>query len=80
MTDDLIERLLAGERSNKLDVLIEVALFKPDRSYKAARTNAAGTKVIYTSVAGYDSTHWADDWSHAPERTVALLSKHGERT
>lgn len=80
MTDDLIERLRAGERSNELDVLIEVALFKPDRFYKAARANGAGTKVIYTSVAGYDSTHWAEDWSRAPKRTSALLSKHGERT
>lgn len=75
MTDlsELIERVEAGERSNALDVLIEIALFRPDRFYRSVRANSAGTKVIYTSVAGYDSTHWPPDWTLKPERTLASL-------
>jgi hypothetical protein len=40
MTPDtlsLVERLEAGEVGNKLDVLIDVALFKPGPTYTAAR-------------------------------------------
>ena len=61
----LIERLEGGETGNALDVLIEVALFKPGRAYRAIRANAAGTKVIYTDKAGNDVTCWAEDWTTA---------------
>lgn len=73
---ELIERVEAGERSNELDVRIEVALFRPDSFHRSVRANAAGTKVIYTSIAGHDSTHWADDWTQRPARTLASLRAH----
>lgn len=73
MTNDLIERLRAGERSNKLDVLIECALFEPDEKTFDAVPNNAGTKVIYANRDGSFSTHWAPDWSRRPETTINEL-------
>lgn len=70
---NLIERIEAGERSNELDVLIEVALFEPGSVYAAIRANNAGTKVIYTDVYGNDVTCWAWDWSRDPSDTLAAL-------
>ena len=45
MTDlnKLAERVEAGESSNALDVLIEVALFEPCKAWSACRANNAGT-------------------------------------
>lgn len=70
---DLIAKLEGGERSNKLDVLIEVALFKPDETHVDAVPNSAGTKVIYANRDGSLQTHWAPDWSLRPEAAIALL-------
>ena len=60
-----LERL-AGQHSNALDVMVEVALFKPGTCYTAVRPNAAGTKVIYTDRAGNEVTCWARDWTGSP--------------
>jgi len=70
---DLIERLEAGDHSNELDVLIELALFKPDDGCRSVRANNAGTKVIYTMADGSERTHWAYDWTHRPAETVLAL-------
>lgn len=68
---DLIQRLQNGETSNELDVLIEIAL-----SDGLARSNAAGTKVIYTNK-GREETYWARDWSTSPLETIAALEARG---
>lgn len=73
MGQDLIDRLLKGESSNELDVLIEVATFVPDEVYSAARPNAAGTKVIFTRRNGKDETCWAHDWHLARGIAVTEL-------
>lgn len=73
---ELIKRVEGLDRpSNELDVLIEVALFKPDGRHVAARANAAGTKVVYSRGEGGSDTHWAPDYTLAHRRadTVALL-------
>lgn len=70
---DLIRRLQNHERSNKLDVLIEVALFTPDHAYFDAVPNSAGTKVIYANRDGSFQTHWAPDWSTRPYHAISLL-------
>lgn len=69
---DLAERVEAGESSNELDVLIEVALFEPDEDWVSARSNSAGTKVIYTSRRGHDLTRWAPDWTSDDPLSVAV--------
>lgn len=69
----LIERIEAGERSNALDVLIEVALFTPDDDSVSCRANAAGTKVIYTDHQGREWTHWAPEHTASPTITAATL-------
>lgn len=72
--DSLIERIEAGERSNELDVLIEVALFKPCDAYLACRANNAGTKVIYTARLGnVERTCWAEERTASPTITLAAL-------
>lgn len=73
----LIDRLskLDGP-DNRIDVLVEVALFKPDNTYKSARANEAGTKVIFTTTSGKRETCWAYDYTLTAERrtkTIALL-------
>jgi len=69
---DLAVRCEAGERSNSLDVEIEIALFEPDAHYVAARANAAGTKVIYTRCDHSAVTHLARDWT-SRKGTAAVL-------
>lgn len=60
----LVERVEAARRAdNSLDVLVEIALFRPGSVYKAIRANAAGTKVIYTDAVGNDVTCRAEDWT-----------------
>lgn len=79
MAQHLIDRLLKGERSNELDVLIEVATFEPDEVYSAARPNAAGTKVIYTRRDGKDETCWARDWCRSRDKAVAALATPSDK-
>lgn len=75
MTDfaNLIARLEGGDKSNKLDVLIEVALFQPDATHFDAVPNAAGTKVIYANRDGSFQTHWAPVWRFRAGEAIALL-------
>lgn len=76
MTDDLqrlVERIEGGERSNALDVLIELALFEPDSALTALRSNHAGTKVIGTRPDGREVTCWAADWTMHPPSALASL-------
>jgi|GEM_PF-6603945 len=72
----LIERLEAGERSNALDVLVEVALFEADEIYFDAVANNAGTKVIYAKRDGSFQTAWAPDWSLRSEMAIEALRAH----
>lgn len=82
MTDltSLADRVEAGTTTdNALDVLVEVALFKPDEFYRSVRANAAGTKVVYTDHDGKDHTHWAGDWTLTAairRSTAAALYAH----
>ncbi|ODU26012.1 hypothetical protein [Sphingopyxis sp. SCN 67-31] len=76
MTDlsSLIERIEAGENTNALDVLVEVALFEPDEEHASCRPNAAGTKVIYRSHTGLEATYLAADWTLPPIRPATLAA------
>lgn len=61
---------------NRTDVLIELALFKPDKIYVSARANNAETKVIFTRTDGQQETCWAYDYTLTPERrakSIAIL-------
>lgn len=58
--------------SNEIDVLVEVALFKPNSVYTSIRANTAGTKVIYTDRAGNQVTCWAEEWSTRPGTATSL--------
>lgn len=68
-----VERLKSSD--NSIDVLIEIALFKPDAFWESVRANAAGTKVIYTTVSGRRETFLAQEWTGSNRRadTVSLL-------
>lgn len=74
---DLITRLSKLDApDNRIDVLVEVALFKPDKRYASARANNAGTKVIFTTTKGERETYLAYDYTLTPERrakSIALL-------
>ncbi|QZP07809.1 hypothetical protein [Caenibius sp. WL] len=62
--------------SNEIDVLAELALFKPDDDYVSVRANHAGTKVVYTTASGHDQTYWAPDHTisnAARQKTSASL-------
>lgn len=73
---EIISALERGDRSNELDVQIEVALFEPDDVFVSARPNMAGTKVIYTHPDGLERTYWAPDWSkHFSGKALARLRK-----
>jgi hypothetical protein len=76
-TSDLIQRLEKGERSNELDVLIEVALFEANERDASCRPNAAGTKVIYTERTGKSQTCWAVEWTHDPADAIKRLRARG---
>lgn len=74
MTDlsSLIARLeKADTGSNELDMAIEIALSGPGVS---VRPNAAGTKLVYTTRSGKQSTHWAGDHTLTQERRAKSLS------
>lgn len=76
MTDhmELVERLKTGERSNALDMAVEMAVFTPGDGYQSVRPNAAGTKLIYTRDDGRSETCWAWDWSLHPVKAIELLT------
>nr|WP_176024699.1 hypothetical protein [Brucella pseudintermedia] len=75
MTSDLITRLSKlGAPDNRIDVLVEVALFKPDKRYASARANKAGTKVIFTTTKGERETYWAYDYTLTPERRAKCIA------
>jgi len=71
----LIERIskLDGP-CNRTDVLVELALFKPDQTYRSARSNAAGTKVVFTTIRGKCETCWAYDYTLTPERRAKCIA------
>lgn len=80
MTPPLIERLEAGERSNALDMAVEVALFEADETYISVRPNSAGTKLIYTRRDGSEETCWAFDHTLTAEsraKCAAILRAKG---
>ena len=60
---------------NAVDVLCEVALFKPTQTWVAVRANDAGTKVVYTDDLGDEQSFWADDLTGEGQReaTAAAL-------
>jgi len=69
--NELADRVEAATRcDNALDVLCEVALFKPGTCYRAIRANAAGTKVVYTDHTGNDVTCWAGGWTANRTRSL----------
>lgn len=78
--EKLAERVEREGASNELDVLVELALFKPSRIYTAIRANNAGTKVIYTDAAGNHVTCWATDWTGPELRGAALTALRSKET
>lgn len=64
---------LDGKLDNSIDVLVDVALFKPDAAYATIRSNDAGTKVVCTDHDGRNETHWAFEWTGDPVMTIAAL-------
>ena len=74
---ELADRVVSGVGcDNDLDVLIEVALFEPNDTAASVRANSGGTKVIYTSHDGKDSTHWAEEWTrYRPAVARALRAR-----
>lgn len=82
MADTLIDRIKAtSDYDNGLDVLIEVALFEPDETYRAARANNAGTKVIFTPTDGTEETCWSWDWTlNAENRAKAIDALRAKET
>lgn len=61
---------------NQLDVLVEVALFCPNKEEVSVRANDAGTKVIYVDHEGREKTYLAAEWTfnkRSREQTAALL-------
>lgn len=72
---DLITRLSKLDApDNRTDILIELALFKPDKNYVSARANNAGTKVIFTRTDGQQETCWAYDYTLTPERRTKCIA------
>ncbi|WP_426261540.1 hypothetical protein [Sphingomonas sp. DC1100-1] len=59
---DRVEALKTSD--NAVDVLCEIALFRPSTTWASIRANHAGTKVILTDQNGRDATFRADDWTH----------------
>ena len=71
----LASRVEAATASdNALDVLVEMALFKPCAVWSAVRANDAGTKVIYTRSSGREYTCLAGDWTMENARSEAAAS------
>lgn len=74
VTAGLIARIEAGERSNELDLAVELALFKPTKNWPSARANTARTKIIYVAKDGSEETCWPREWEHYPD-VIAALAK-----
>lgn len=74
MTDLLTRRSKLDAPCNRTDVLIELALFKPDENYVSACANNAGTKVIFTRTNGKRETCWAYDYTLTPERRTKCIT------
>lgn len=73
--EGMIERVRkAKSTSNALDIEIEIALFEPDRRYASVKTNAAGTKLIYTTHDGKPETFWAPDHTLNSARRNAAIA------
>ena len=71
---DLLRELETGTGTdNALDVRIEIALFEPDETWGAVRSNSAGTKVIYTRHDGTEKTFWAAEWTLDRKNTAAIM-------
>lgn len=67
----LAERVEAATASdNALDVIVEIALFKPGGAFAAIRANSAGTKVICTRHDGSEAAFRADDWTMRGNRAA----------
>lgn len=77
---NLAERVEAAKcEDNALDVLVEIAMFDPCTLYTSARSNAAGTKVIYIKRDGGQEVCWAENWTKDRADTAAALrAKAGE--
>ena len=79
--NELADRIdaLGKYGDNALDVLVEIALFIPNKVYSGIRANSAGTKVIYTDPAMNEVTCWAQDWTTAKSRagTIKALRAKG---
>ncbi|MEQ9634767.1 MAG: hypothetical protein RLW68_01650 [Devosia marina] len=77
-SEGLVERVRrCRSYSNKLDIEIDIALFKPDSEYVSVRQNAAGTKLVYRLADGSTRTHWAEDHTlnqESVERAIRLLT------
>lgn len=72
----LADRVEATKKSdNSLDVLCEIALFKPNTIVVSVRANRTKTKVIYKDIYGKECTQWANDWTiaHLRNATAAAL-------
>lgn len=77
---ELVERVEAGERSNTLDVLIEIALFRPSRVWAAVASSDDGSKVIYTDRVGNKVTCLAGGTpNRARSRIAAALRAHAAK-
>jgi hypothetical protein len=71
---ELAERVASESGSdNALDVLVEIALFQPDEFFESVRSNAAGTKCIFTTPGGNEVTHRASDWTMNRPKVAAAL-------
>lgn len=75
---DRVEKL--KESSNEVDVLVEIALFKPDDDNAAISSNSAGTKVIYYGHDGRSETHRAQDWTHGRPMRMTTARRLRART
>jgi len=67
---DRVGALTKGD--NHMDVLCEVALFKPNCCFSGVRANNAGTKLVYRDAAGNNVTCWAEEWTGADRRTNTI--------
>lgn len=73
MTDQLIQRLKAGENGLAIETEVEIALFQPCETYASVTANAAATKLIYVRTDGRNETCWPQDWCADPVETTTLL-------
>jgi hypothetical protein len=78
---ELAERVGACTTSdNSLDVLVEIALFKPNKHYASVRANSAETKLIYVDHDGREQTCWSGDWTMADRREATIAALRARTT